>query len=181
MFQLYDTYGFPYDLTADIARERALKLDSEGFDAAMEAQRARARAASHYANVDTGSAIAAQDLAALGHDQDFTGYESHAENTQVLGLFVDGQPVDAVVSGTIAAIVLARTPFYAESGGQVGDRGELRAAAALFAVTDTRKQGGLFLHVGQLESGSLRVGDTVTATIDDPRRQAIRRTTPPPI
>ncbi len=174
VFQLYDTYGFPYDLTADIARERALKLDSEGFDAAMEAQRARARAASHFANVDTGSAIAAQDLAALGHDQDFTGYESHAENTQVLGLFVDGQPVDAVVSGTIAAIVLARTPFYAESGGQVGDRGELRAAAALFAVTDTRKQGGLFLHVGQLESGSLRVGDTVTATIDDPRRQAIR-------
>jgi len=174
VFQLYDTYGFPYDLTADIARERGLELDTAGFDAAMQAQRERARAASHFGNVDTSHAISGEALAALGHEQVFSGYETTRDRGRVLGIFVDGRAVDALTAGTTAAIVLDRTPFYAESGGQVGDRGELVADAARFAVEDTRKQGGLFLHLGRLAEGSLKRGDVIEARVEDPRREATR-------
>ena len=174
VFQLYDTYGFPYDLTADIARERGLELDTAGFDAAMQAQRERARAASHFSNVDTSHAISGEALAALGHEQVFSGYETTRDRGRVLGIFVDGRAVDALTAGTTAAIVLDRTPFYAESGGQVGDRGELVADAARFAVEDTRKQGGLFLHLGRLAEGSLKRGDVIEARVEDPRREATR-------
>ncbi|MEQ8231346.1 MAG: alanine--tRNA ligase [Gammaproteobacteria bacterium] len=174
VFQLYDTYGFPFDLTADIARERGLALDTAGFEAAMRQQRERARAASHFANVDTSHAISGEALAALGHEQVFSGYETTCDRGHVLAVFVDGQAVDVMSTGTSAAIVLDRTPFYAESGGQVGDRGELVAGDARFVVEDTRKQGGLFLHFGRLESGSLRRGAAVEARVEDPRREATR-------
>ncbi|MEQ8663171.1 MAG: alanine--tRNA ligase [Gammaproteobacteria bacterium] len=174
VFQLYDTFGFPYDLTADIARERGLELDTAGFEAAMQAQRARARAASHFANVDTSHAISGEALAALGHAQVFSGYETTRDHARVLGIFVDGQAVDVMSAGTSAAVVLDRTPFYAESGGQVGDRGELLAGDARFVVADTRKQGGLFMHLGRLEGGSLRRGAEVEACVEDPRREATR-------
>ena len=174
VFQLYDTYGFPYDLTADIARERGLELDTAGFDAAMQAQRERARAASHFGNVDTSHAISGEALAALGHEQVFSGYETTHDRGKVLGMFVDGRAVDALTAGTTAAIVLDRTPFYAESGGQVGDRGELVTGQARFAVEDTRKQGGLFLHLGKLAEGSLKRGEAVEARVEDPRREATR-------
>lgn len=175
VFQLYDTYGFPFDLTADIARERDLLLDSEGFEAAMSEQRERARAASQFGNVDTRNAIAAEALAALGSEQNFSGYEKTTDSTKVVGIFVEGRSVDAVTSGTEAALVLERTPFYAESGGQVGDRGTIKTAEANFAVADTRKQGGLFLHYGEQLNGAIAVNDTVSADVEDPRRQATRR------
>ncbi|MCP5199206.1 MAG: alanine--tRNA ligase [Gammaproteobacteria bacterium] len=176
VFQLYDTYGFPVDLTADIARERSLRLDQAGFEAAMQVQRERARAASHFANVDTAHAIAGDALAALGREQVFTGYDSTRDKATVVGLFVDGKAVDAVTAGTAAVVVLDRTPFYAESGGQVGDRGVLEGdEGAAFVVADTRKQGGLFLHVGQQQQGSLARGARVVAAVEDPRRQATRR------
>ena len=174
VFQLYDTYGFPYDLTADIARERGLELDSAGFAAAMDVQRQQSRAASHFANVDTAQAIGADLLAALGHEQIFSGYETTHDEGRVLGVFVEGQPVDAVTAGTAAVVVLDRTPFYAESGGQVGDRGELRRGDAVFVVEDTRKQGGLFLHVGHMGKGSLGRSERVQAIVEDPRRTATR-------
>ncbi|MGE0482970.1 MAG: alanine--tRNA ligase [Gammaproteobacteria bacterium] len=175
VFQLYDTYGFPVDLTADIARERCLALDHAGFEAAMQAQRERARAASHFANVDTAHAIAGDALAALGREQVFSGYDTTRDEATVIGLFVDGRPVDAVTAGTSAIVVLDRTPFYAESGGQVGDRGELQAVdGGTFVVADTRKQGGLFLHVGEQAGGSLARGSRVAAMVEDPRRQATR-------
>ncbi|MGR8921398.1 MAG: alanine--tRNA ligase [Gammaproteobacteria bacterium] len=174
VFQLYDTYGFPFDLTADIARERDLDVDAAGFEQAMEAQRARARAASHFGNVDTAEAISGEALAALGGEQVFCGYEGTAGKASVTGLFVGGQAVDALTAGTDAVVVLDETPFYAESGGQVGDRGRLAAGDGEFEVVDTRKQGGVFLHVGRLTAGRLGLGDAVEARVDDPRRQATR-------
>ncbi len=174
VFQLYDTYGFPFDLTADIARERELEVDEAGFAAAMEAQRTRARAASQFANVDTANAISADDLSALGKDQEFTGYDSNSSEARVVGLFVDGQKVDALTSGAEGIVILDRTPFYAESGGQVGDHGVLKAGEARFEVSDTRKQGGLFLHIGHMQTGSIKLGENVLAAVDDPRREATR-------
>jgi len=174
-FKLNDTYGFPVDLTNDIARERGLAIDMPAYEAAMDAQRERARAASHFANVDTSHAIAGDALAALGAAQDFAGYDvTELAGARVLGLFRDGVAVPALEAGAPGIVVLDRTPFYAESGGQVGDRGRLLGADALFEVADTRKQGGLHLHVGTLKLGRLAVGGAVKAEVDDARRSPTR-------
>ncbi|MCB1803157.1 MAG: alanine--tRNA ligase, partial [Gammaproteobacteria bacterium] len=166
VFKLYDTFGFPTDLTADIARERGLEIDRDGFEREMEAQRARARAASQFGAEQT------TDFDIEG-DTDFSGYERTRDAATVVALFADGAAADHLESGQKGVVVLDRTPFYAESGGQAGDRGMLRAGAAEFVVSDTRKQGGrVFAHVGELASGELHVGDSVDAEIDRPRRSA---------
>ena len=174
VFQLYDTFGFPVDLTADIARERGLKVDHAGFEAAMQAQRERARAASHFANVDTSHAIDAEELSRIGREQVFTGYGTTHDDAHVVGLFVEGRPVPALAAGTSGVVILDSTPFYAESGGQVGDRGRLLNGNGVFEVADTRKQGGLFLHMGRIQMGTLAMGDKLSAEVEDPRRQATR-------
>ena len=174
VFQLYDTYGFPFDLTADIARERGLTLDTTGFESAMQAQRERARAASQFANVDTSHAISADELSRLGNEQVFTGYAATRDEAKIIGMFVDGQPVAAMTAGSAGVVILDRTPFYAEGGGQVGDRGRLVHDESAYEVSDTRKQGGLFLHHGRITKGTLTRGDQVTAEVEEPRRQATR-------
>ena len=173
-FKLNDTYGFPVDLTADIARERGLKVDLDGYEVALAQQRKRARAASHFANVDTPHAISAEALAACGVAQTFSGYDGLMQATKVAGLFHDGQPVPALAPGTSGVVALAATPFYAEAGGQIGDRGRLVGGSAVFEVVDTRKQGGLHLHYGSVKLGELRVGTDVRAEVEPARRQATR-------
>ena len=174
-FKLNDTYGFPVDLTADIARERGLAIDMAGYEAAMEAQRERARAASHFTNVDTSHAIAGEVLAAIGTIRAFAGYETtQVAGAKILGLFSDGAAVSALEAGASGVVVLDRTPFYAESGGQVGDRGRLVGGGALFEVADTRKQGGLHLHVGRLKLGRIAIGAEVQAEVDETRRTPTR-------
>ncbi len=165
VFKLYDTYGFPTDLTADIAREKALQIDREGFDREMDAQRARARAASQF-GVEQ---VAEFDIEG---ETDFTGYDRLHDSATVVALFRDGESADQLNIGEKGMVVLDRTPFYAESGGQVGDVGYLRAAGGgEFLVADTRKQAGtVFAHVGELASGELRVGDSITAEVDVRRR-----------
>jgi len=172
VFKLYDTYGFPVDLTRDVAIERGLTLDMEGFERAMEAQRARAQAASKfeadYANV-----------VAIGGRTEFSGYEREKDSSRVVAIYVDlkeaVQTLTASDSGKPVAVVLERTPFYAESGGQVGDSGVLENSGARFEVEDTRKHPtGAYLHVGRLVHGRLSVGDTVVARVDEARRQKIR-------
>jgi alanyl-tRNA synthetase len=166
VFRLYDTYGFPVDLTADIARERGLTLDIEGFEQAMEVQRSRARAASQFAADYSGK------LEVEGCSE-FTGYELLDDAARITALFRDGASVQELVAGESGIVVLEHTPFYAESGGQIGDRGWLETAGAQFAVVDTQKQGtGVIMHVGRLEQGTLRVGDTVEAHVDPARRRA---------
>jgi alanyl-tRNA synthetase len=166
VFKLYDTYGFPMDLTADIARERGLSIDTAGFEAAMTAQRGRARAASQF------SAGAGSELQ-IDASTEFTGYDHLVDTARVDVLFHDGEPVERLETGQTGQVVLDKTPFYAESGGQVGDRGELESASACFEVQDTRKQGkGAFLHTGTVTRGALAVGDTVNARVDAGRRQA---------
>jgi alanyl-tRNA synthetase len=167
-FRLYDTYGFPVDLTADIARERGLELDQAGFEVAMDAQRDRARAASRF-GVDT------RGGAELDAVTDFSGYEQVADESRVVALLRGGNAVDTLAAGEEGEVVLERTPFYAESGGQVGDTGELVVGKARFAVSDTRKRGAAFSHMGRLEAGSLKIGDKVAARIDAARRERIRR------
>ena len=166
VFKLYDTYGFPVDLTADIARERNLKLDEAGFGVAMEAQRERARAAGKF-GVDYGNKLEVSDTT------EFHGYELLAETSKVVSLFSKGQPVSVLEAGEEGQIVLDHTPFYAESGGQVGDTGVLYNSSATFRVTDTRKQGATFIHTGKVEQGELQVGNEVAAEVDAERRQAI--------
>ncbi len=167
VFKLYDTYGFPADLTADIARERELSIDVSGFEREMEAQRSRARAASQF-GADQQAQIE------LDGETDFTGYERLQDEATVIGLFRDGASVDQLSVGESGMVVLDKTPFYAESGGQVGDRGVLRGADSEFQVQDTRKQGGnVFGHVGDLTAGQLRIGDVVQAQVDAANRQAI--------
>ncbi len=173
-FKLNDTYGFPVDLTADIARERGLDIDMPGYEAAMDEQRARARAASQFGAADGANAVSAQALAAIGTEQRFTGYDRLDESASVRGLFLAGEAVTAIAAGDTGVIVLDTTPFYAEAGGQVGDRGELICDGGVFEVTDTRKQNGLYLHLGTVKSGQLRMDDTVTARVGGPRRQATR-------
>ena len=166
VFRLYDTYGFPVDLTADIARERGLTLDVEGFERAMEAQRSRARAASQFA---------ANHSANLEVDgcSEFTGYDRLDDATRITALFRDGNAVEALAAGESGVVVLERTPFYAESGGQVGDRGVVETDSARFVVTDTQKQGGgVIVHVGRLERGALHTGEGVQAHVDPERRRA---------
>jgi alanyl-tRNA synthetase len=165
VFKLYDTYGFPIDLVGDIARERGLAIDHEGFQLAMEAQRDRARAASKF-GVDL------RAPGSLAAESDFCGYEHLQNEGKIVAILKDGAEADAADAGDEARIVLDRTPFYAESGGQVGDVGLLTNGAAKFRVADTRKHGDAFLHVGRVEAGRFRVGDIVTASVDAATRQA---------
>ena len=170
VFRLYDTYGFPMDLTADIARERGLQIDEVGFEREMNAQRERARAASRFGPQETIQPV-------VEGDTDFTGYERLEDQATVIGLFHNGEAVDALAAGESGLVVLDKTPFYAESGGQVGDRGHLfTAAGARFEVEDTRKQGGAVIgHLGRMTDGELKIGDTVTAKVDADNRRAIAR------
>ncbi|MBB5209351.1 alanine--tRNA ligase [Chiayiivirga flava] len=172
VFRLYDTYGFPVDLTADIARERGLSIDMAGFEAAMEQQREQARAASKFA----GSTALPADLVAKLKPTEFLGYEDlEADDLHVRALLRDGKPVDALNAGEQGTVILRATPFYAESGGQVGDRGWLLGSDdARFEVDDTLKLAGQFHgHAGTLKSGTIRVGDLLSAQVDGARRQAI--------
>ncbi|ELX9874300.1 TPA: alanine--tRNA ligase [Escherichia coli] len=166
-FRLYDTYGFPVDLTADVCRERNIKVDEAGFEAAMEEQRRRAREASGF-GADYNAMIRVDSAS------EFKGYDHLELNGKVTALFVDGKAVDAINAGQEAVIVLDQTPFYAESGGQVGDKGELKGANFSFVVEDTQKYGQAIGHIGKLAAGSLKVGDAVQADVDEARRARIR-------
>lgn len=166
-FRLYDTYGFPVDLTADVCRERNIKVDEAGFEAAMEEQRRRAREASGF-GADYNAMIRVDSAS------EFKGYDHLELNGKVTALFVDGKAVDAISVGQEAVVVLDQTPFYAESGGQVGDKGELKGASFAFAVSDTQKYGQAIGHLGKLSAGSLKVGDAVQADVDEARRARIR-------
>jgi alanyl-tRNA synthetase len=166
VFRLYDTYGFPLDLTADVARERGLTIDQAGFDSAMEAQRGRARAASKF-----GSEL--RDSVKLSGKTDFLGYDRLNDKGVVTSLIFDGALVDVLRPGQEGQVVLDHTPFYAESGGQIGDAGVLLGAAARFTVRDTQKIGASFAHLGVLDAGELRLGDVVEAQVDSERRTAI--------
>ncbi len=166
VFRLYDTYGFPLDLTADVARERGLTIDQAGFDAAMEAQIGRSRAASKF-----GTDL--RESVKLPGRTEFSGYDHLAGSGKITALIFDGVVVDVMRAGQEGQVVLDHTPFYAESGGQVGDTGILANATARFTVRDTRKIGASFAHVGVLESGELRVGTQIQAQVDGGRRQSI--------
>ncbi|WPN59433.1 alanine--tRNA ligase [Pseudomonas sp. P9_31] len=165
VFKLYDTYGFPMDLTGDIARERSLTIDEAGFEREMEAQRVRARSASSF-GMDYNSLVKV-DVAT-----EFTGYTAHSGSAKIVALYKDGQSVDVLSEGEEGVVVLDQTPFYAESGGQIGDCGFLQAGAARFDVRDTTKTGGAFLHHGVLDSGSLIVGTPVETHVDAEVRHA---------
>jgi alanyl-tRNA synthetase len=168
VFLLHDTYGFPPDLTADIARERGLQVDMAGYETEMEAQRERARAASRFGvDLRGGAQIDARS--------EFCGYETLNAASRVVTLLRGGERVTELAAGEEGVVVLERTPFYAESGGQVGDTGVLESArAALFRVSDTQKRGAAIAHVGRLESGSLKLDDVLDARVDAERRAAIR-------
>jgi len=165
VFKLYDTFGFPADLTADIARERGLAVDEAGFELLMEAQRERARAASRFgAELQQGTTVTARTL--------FQGYEGLDGEGQVSALLRDGAPVDALNAGDAGEVVLDRTPFYAEAGGQVGDAGELAGSDVHFIVADTQKRGVAHSHIGKLVAGRIALGDTLSARVDGERRRA---------
>ena len=165
VFQLYDTYGFPIDLTADIARERELTLDIAGFEREMEAQRTRARSASQFAG-------GLSEQVKIEGETEFCGYELTRDEATITTILLDGEHVDQLHEGQHGVIVLDHSPFYAESGGQAGDKGQISSNSASFDVSDTRKQGKAFTHIGLCENGSLKVGDIVTAHIDEVNRQA---------
>ncbi len=168
IFKLYDTYGFPYDLTADICRERNIEMDEAGFEREMEAQRARARAAQNF-KADT-------QLAYDGADTEFTGYTDRQTEAKILALYKGSEAVDELQAGETGAIVIDRTPFYAESGGQVGDVGYISAGENRFEVRDTQKiKAAVFGQFGVLVAGRLKVGDSVTALIDNDIRNANMR------
>ncbi len=168
VFKLYDTYGFPVDLTADIAREKNLTLDMPGYEKAMQAQRDRARSASKF-GVDYNDAINTDVVS------DFTGYDHLKDESQIEAIFKEGESVNSIAAGDEAVVILKQTPFYAESGGQVGDAGLLSNNSASFEVMDTQKQARAFIHIGLLSEGSLSVGDRVIASIDTGRRNATIR------
>jgi alanyl-tRNA synthetase len=165
VFKLYDTYGFPVDLTADIARERGLSIDQARFDVAMEEQRRRSQEASKF-GVDqrAGATLDAQTL--------FRGYDGLHASGRVLALLKKGVQVEALAEGEEGEVVLDRTPFYAEAGGQVGDAGELSAADVRFMVSDTQRRGAAHSHIGKLAQGKISLGDTLEAQVDGARRQA---------
>ncbi len=166
LFKLYDTYGFPVDLTADVARERGLTVDMAGFEKAMARQRERARAASQF-DADYG-----KDVTVEGKSE-FTGYDRTEDNCKVVALYRDGQAVKQLGEGERGMVVLEQTPFYAESGGQVGDCGRLIVGDALFEVVDTQKNGEAIVHLGNMVRGTLKSNDSVTAEVDSSLRQAI--------
>ncbi|TNF01443.1 MAG: alanine--tRNA ligase [Gammaproteobacteria bacterium] len=165
IFTLYDTYGFPVDLTNDIARERGLTLDMAGYEVAMDEQRQRARSAGSF-KVDYTHQLQ------LDGDTTFTGYEGTAGSGAVVALLKDGEQVDALVTGDEGVVVLDQTPFYAESGGQAGDSGYLSSVGVEFEVRDCQKQGAHYLHIGTVLSGSLSVGQELEARVDDSVRSA---------
>ncbi|WDT87204.1 alanine--tRNA ligase [Alteromonas sp. 009811495] len=167
VFKLYDTYGFPTDLTNDVAREHDLKIDEEGFEAAMQAQRARAQQASNF-GADYNTKLA------IEHETAFTGYTDVEGSANVVELIADNAFVDELNDGQEGVVVLDSTPFYAESGGQAGDKGVLRVANGEFVVTDTQKMGNAFAHKG-IAKGKVTKGDTATAAIDAANREAIKK------
>jgi len=165
VFKLYDTFGFPADLTADIARERGLSVDEAGFEELMEQQRERARAASRFgAELQKGTTVDARTL--------FQGYEGLSSDGKVIALLKDGASVAVLNAAEAGEVVLDRTPFYAEAGGQVGDAGELSAPGVRFVVTDTQKRGVAHAHIGTLKSGRIALGDSLLAQVDGERRRA---------
>ncbi|UNH39552.1 alanine--tRNA ligase [Moellerella wisconsensis] len=166
-FRLYDTYGFPIDLTADVCRERNLKVDEAGFETAMENQRRRARESS-------GFGTDYNDLIKVEKDSEFSGYAHNAQQATITAIFREGQPVDTLNAGEEGIVILDKTAFYAESGGQVGDTGKLVSDSALFNVADTQKYGRAIGHIGKVESGSLTVNHRIEAQVDSERRDAIR-------
>ncbi|PHM44620.1 alanyl-tRNA synthetase [Xenorhabdus mauleonii] len=166
-FRLYDTYGFPVDLTADVCRERNIKVDEAGFDTAMENQRRRARESSGF---DTDY----NELIKVDGRSDFCGYEHNAQQAAVTAIFRNGESVEQIHAGEEAVVILDKTAFYAESGGQVGDTGKLSNNHGVFEVADTQKYAQAIGHIGKLTSGSLSVNHTVNAEIDVARRDAIR-------
>ncbi|MCZ6712229.1 MAG: alanine--tRNA ligase, partial [Gammaproteobacteria bacterium] len=167
VFQLYDTFGFPTDLTADVARERELTIDMTGFEVSMEAQRSRGRATAKF------SASVGQRIFTDSKVQ-FSGYEGVTDEATVVGLYTDdAQPVDSLTSGNTGIVILDRTPFYAESGGQTGDAGLLSGEDCRFCVTDTQPGGDQHLHLGRVEEGSLAVGTRLKAEVDGERRRKI--------
>ncbi len=166
VFRLYDTYGFPVDLTADVARERGYTIDQQGFDAAMAAQRDRGRSSSKFG-------VALKDSVKLSGRTDFSGYDRLAGAGHITALIFDGAVVETLSVGQEGQVVLDETPFYAEGGGQIGDSGTLSGADVIFTVRDTRKIGASFAHIGVVESGTLHVGDELEARVDGERRTAI--------
>ena len=166
IFKLYDTFGFPVDLTGDIARERGLRLDMAGFEREMDKQRERARAASQFKTAHAADAR-------ISGSSDFTGYEQLEDEGRVTGLYTEGRSVQKLEAGQTGLVVLDRTPFYAESGGQVGDSGELLGEGVAISVEDTQKQGEAHGHLGRVEKGVVRVGDNLRMRVDGERRQAI--------
>ncbi|AYA05674.1 alanine--tRNA ligase [Rahnella aquatilis] len=166
-FRLYDTFGFPLDLTADVCRERNLKVDEAGFEKAMDVQRRRARESSGF-SADYNSMVRVDGVT------QFSGYEHLQRHSKVVALFVDGQPVNDIQAGVNAIVVLDDTPFYGESGGQVGDKGILKTTTGVFSVSDTQKYGKAIGHQGALSAGKLSIGDSVEAEVDVARRDRIR-------
>lgn len=167
-FKLYDTFGFPLDLTADVAREKSLKVDEIGFEKAMEAQRERARSASNFG---------AQSAAKVNYDGEtqFIGYNRDDADAKVMAIFVDGQSVKSAAEGTEAIVILGRTPFYAESGGQVGDTGSLTEGMNSFHIDNCQKQGKAFLHMGKVTAGAISVNQVLHAQIDVAGRRSSER------
>ncbi|NQY26512.1 MAG: alanine--tRNA ligase [Piscirickettsiaceae bacterium] len=165
VFLLYDTYGFPIDLTADIARERSLTIDVAGFERAMEAQRTRARSASQFAG-------GLSDQINIKGETEFCGYDKTKNQATITSILIDGEHVEQLHQGQQGIIVLDNSPFYAESGGQAGDLGQISTDTANFDVTDTRKQGKAFIHIGLSQSGEFKVGDLVIAHVDEQCRTA---------
>ncbi len=172
-FKLYDTYGFPLDLTQDALREKGRAVDTAGFDAAMNAQKAKARAA-WAGSGDTADAAIWFDLAADQGPTEFLGYDTESAEAQILSLVRDGAVVPVAKAGETVTIVVNQTPFYAESGGQVGDTGVIRTAAGLARISDTKKVAGVFLHMAQVETGEIAPGQGAELEVDHTRRSAIR-------
>ena len=173
-FKLFDTYGFPVDLTADFARERGLRVEVDGFDVAMREQKELSKKASAFTALQIDSVIPTAALQGLVAEVEFSGYTSLTDDAMVKAIYVDGNEVSALGPGQLAAVVLDRTPFYGESGGQVGDRGLIKSAESEFAVTDTQKPGGVVVHIGELERGELKPGMRVSAEVDADRRHPTR-------
>ncbi len=165
VFKLYDTYGFPVDLTADIARERDLTVDQEGFEKQMEAQRDRARAASKFS-------VAGGDVIKTGAESGFSGYEGVEGSAKVVAAYAGGELVESLSAGDEGAIILDETPFYSESGGQIGDKGVIDSGDFVFRVADTQKSGKAIVHYGTVDTGTIAAGDSVVARVDAVRRAA---------
>ncbi|TKB58290.1 alanine--tRNA ligase [Ferrimonas aestuarii] len=167
VFKLYDTYGFPADLTNDVARERGFEIDEDGFNAEMEAQRQRARDAGKF-SVDYAN------VTAIDAQSEFTGYDKAEQWGKVIAIYKEGESVGQLLEGEEGQVILDRTSFYGESGGQVGDTGELIMQDGAFTVTDTKKSGDAILHIGYVSGGEIHVGEELTAAITEERRQAIK-------